>query len=302
MFEPRVPPQEFLDQLHKMEFPRMFDPSLSKEQRRNLINLNKKRLGEWQKELNETIQRIKASTESPDKARVALAPYNALGRVANNLKKSTIELDKALRADRALPRGVEFGTTIFGNPETGEYRLGSYEDAQLFEDLIRVEGRLNLVVRDLRPIQRDGKLAIARAKQAKQDVDFAQAQLKRTRSPIVMGVQLGIVAITMVICLYSGWVIFNAEVRVADELSNPALGGLLLIVAVAAAVLMVVIWRRRTRSIDELRLKIRQAHEDFIAAKAEATEQRRELVMNTGLYEQLMKEYKELRSIFPKAE
>lgn len=299
-----TPPQAFLDSLHKIDVPKIYDPALTSEQRANLINLVHKRLKEWQVGLQEQIEKIKkrhGSGKSPD-AELQLAPYLKINELGDELKKNIVDLNQNLKAGRVLPKGFQFGTEIFGDFERQEWRFGERADAKRFEEMVKITNRLEHVQDDLKPMTRDLKLTQARVKEQKADAQILMSKYKRRKSPLNLLLIWLVPILVMIACLAVGYIVFNSEIPyVQNDMNlNPIVGGAFLVIGLVASMMLIVLYRRRKRALEELREDIRAIKQLVQEAEKDFKRQRLEYYPVEKLYAQLKGDYQRLRATFPK--
>ena len=166
-----TPPQLFLDQLHRLETHRLYDPEITNEQRINLIALTRKRLNEWRGNLQNQIKDVKQRYANGDKLEmdIVLGPYKKLDSLGSDIAKALASLEDTIKRGRALPRGFGLGKVIFGAYEIDEWHFGTNEDKQRFDEMVRVQNRLEGVVNDLKPMKRVIGVAHHRAMEQKED-------------------------------------------------------------------------------------------------------------------------------------
>lgn len=295
-----TPPQVFLDQLHEINIPRLYDPGLNETQRTNLLTLSRKRLSEWQARLVDQTKNIELRYKHvPDQAKLHAAPYKKLASLGNDLLRAIGDLERTLRAGRALPRGFEFGAKIFGTFETGEWRFGDARDAKRWEQMEAVRRRLDLVRGDYEPMKRDLDLSMRRAKEAKHDLKKLHIRHRKLRNKVPFIIMMLLVALILVGALVSGLMMLNGDIQLVEGDYAQIFGGALLIVAVVAAVMMITLTRRRRRNLTVVQIGIAEMIEEYRSHKVEAREIRLQLYPVSKLAKQLNTEYKQLRKTFP---
>lgn len=299
-----TPPQLFLDQLHRLETHRLYDPEITNEQRLNLIALTRKRLNEWRGNLQNQIKEVKKRYTNDDKLEmdIVLGPYKKLDALGNDITKALASLEDTIKRGRALPRGFGVGEVIFGAYEIDEWHFGTNEDRQRFNEMVKIQNRLEGVVNDLKPMKRAISVAHHRATEQKEDTQILIDKYNRIKSwvrflitaVILLGITAGM--------LYGGYIIFNSTAPyIRDDASlNPILGGVLLVMGAVSTILLIVLWRRRNRAIAALKADIQYAQNEYRALKAEAKEKRKEYYPVEQLYKQLKKKYAGLRKSFPR--
>lgn len=297
-------PQLFLDDLHQIDVPKLFDSRLSNEQRKNLINLTRKRLSDWMDELQRQITTIKRRTnqDNRDEIKLALAPYLKLEELGKQLTRRVIDLDKQMKQGRVLPKGFAFGTEIFGDWDTGEWRFGDAQEANAFDEMMVIYHRLQDTVKpDYDALSRELKLAQRRLKQQERDLKDLMAQYKRRKSPLNLLAKLVIPFVVMIGVLAAGWVLFNQPTPVVRDavVYNQIVGGGLLVVGLVAAMMMIVLVRRRRRAIIRIQADGKAAKAHLRELKADFKQIRLEFYPVEELYKDLRMQYKQMRRQFP---
>jgi hypothetical protein len=295
-----TPPQVYLDQLHEMNIPRLYDPGLNESQRSNLLTLSRKRLSDWQTRIVDQTKNVELRYKHiPDHARLYAAPYKKLAALGNDLTRALGDLERTVRAGKAVPRGFEFGTKIYGTFDTGEWRLGDAKDAKRWEQMEAIRRRLDLVHNDFEPMKRDMDLALRRAKETKQELKKLHKRHRILRSKFPFLGMLVLVIVIVVGTLLGGITILNGSIDIGSGNLTPIFGASMLMVSVVAAVLSFSMVRRRRLEAAHVQLSIADAIEDYRSHKVEAREIRLQLYPVAKLAKQLTKEYKDLRQTFP---
>jgi hypothetical protein len=295
-----TPPQVFLDQLHEIGVPRLFDPGLNETQRTNLITLSRNRLSEWQTRIVDQTKNIELRYKHlPDQARLHVAPYKRLISLNAELNKAISDLERTIKQRRALPRSIEFGTRIYGTFETGEWHLGDFRDAKRWDQMEAIRKRLTQVRSDFEPMKRDMELAGRRAKEARHDLKKMQRRhsILRKKFPFVLFTV--IVVSAMIWSLWLGISIVNGNHDLNDQRIAPVIGASLLIVAISSSVMLFTLVRRRRLNLAHIEMSIAMTIADYRSHKQESHDIRMQLHPMMQLARQLTTEYKELRKTFP---
>jgi uncharacterized membrane-anchored protein YhcB (DUF1043 family) len=296
-----TPPQVYLDELHSIDVPKLYDPLLSKQQRGNLMVLIRKRLGDWQKKVQTQLQSINGRYDSNnrDKATLLMAPYQTLSNLGKDLDKAITELEKGMRAGRVVPPGFSFGKQIFGDLERGEWHLGESEDAKRWGNYLSLRRRMETIGAEYKPLVQHVKIAQARVKQQENDLRQMTKEYNRRRSPLDIILRVLPVLIVTIIALVAGWYAFRAPEPLNDAMSNQAVGGILLVVGTVGAILMVVLERRRTRHLRELQENLTGSKRFLKDLKVAFKQARLDYYPTDKLYKELQTEYKRLKATFP---
>ncbi|MDQ7025236.1 MAG: hypothetical protein Q9P01_12735 [Anaerolineae bacterium] len=296
-----TPPQGYLDELHSLDVPKLYDPLLSKQQRGNLMVLIKKRLNDWHKKIRTQLKAIEGRYDSSnrDKARLIAAPYKTLEDLGNDLSTAVIELERSMRAGRVVPQGFSFGTHIFGELQRGEWHLGDSDDVYLWEDYTTLRRRMEAVGSEYKPLLENVKVSKARVKQQQNDIKAMMASYKRRKSPLNIIIRLLPVLLVVIFTLTMALYTLGSDEALAEALSNQAIGSILLLVATVAAILMIVLVRRRTRHLKELKENITQGKHFLQDLKGAYKQARIDYYPTDKLYKELRAEYKILKASFP---
>jgi hypothetical protein len=294
------PPQEYLDELHEIDVPRLFDPSLSREQRMNLIQLTRKDLRHWLQGVEALVDKIgeRYGAESVAEQRLAQAPYELLVTLGHQLDDAIDNLEETLKKGRALPEGFMFGQTIFGNAASGEWHLGSRADAERFQEMLAIKRRLDKLMEEYKPLVQKMKVIQARRKEAASDVrDWMQEYRQKQPTGYIAGRLAGLLLLSVVF-LGAGAFLSLSDAAVIAADTDAILGAALVVAGVAFSVAMVVLYRRRNRRLNELREDIQTGKRRVAQYKRDLQEQKRHYFPINQLVTELREEYRDLRSTF----
>lgn len=296
-----TPPQAYLDELHSVDVPKLYDPLLSKQQRGNLMVLIRKRLNDWQKKIRTQIKSIEGRYDksNQDKSLLVSAPYKTLEDLGTDLNSAIMELERSMRAGRVVPQGFGFGDHIFGDLERGEWHLGDRDDVHLWDDYSSLRRRMETIGGEYKPLVQNVKLTQARVKQQQNDLKDMMSTYKRRKSPLNIIVRLLPVLLAVIFALAVGWYTIRNEEPVAEAMSNQAIGGILLLVGTVGAILMVVLVRRRTRHLNDMKENITQGKRFLRDLKDAYKQARIDYYPTDKLYKELKAEYKILKASFP---
>jgi len=297
-----IPAQDFLDDLHAINIPGLYDPTLTSEQRRNLLVRGKQRLNEWHRELLDQMKAIEARDSADNgtqETRLLLAPYRKLDELARDLNKALLELERIVKAGRVVPEGFRFGTQIFGELERGEWMLGEYEDARLYEDYAAIRRRMEDVAIERQPLIKKIKVAQARIKEQQNDIMALRSTHKRRSGFLDVLVRLLPVLLVVIVALASGWYIYRNPEPMMENLSNQAIGGMLLVVGTVGTIAMIVLYRRRKRHLNILSQDIRAGKQRLKQLQQAYKKARMDFYPTDELYKELRTEYEDLKAAFP---
>ena len=135
-------PQDYLDDMHAIGIPRLFQPHLTTRDRAAGIRRVRQELGRLRTEL--TLQRDTLGGDS-DADNVAAqkrgaAPLNLLLLLHEQLVDEVNDLERSLSNGKPLPYSFDFGRYIFGDANTGEWFIGGqgqYDDWQNIQQFKR---------------------------------------------------------------------------------------------------------------------------------------------------------------------
>jgi hypothetical protein len=296
-----TPPQVYLDELHSIDVPKLYDPLLSKQQRGNLMVLIRKRLNDWQKKVQTQIQSINGRYDSNnrDKATLLMAPYQTLSNLGKDLDKAINDLEKGMRAGRVVPPGFSFGKQIFGDLERGEWHLGDPQDAKRWGNYLSLRRRMETVGTEYKPLVQNVKIAQARVKQQESDLRQMTKEYNRRRSPLDIILRLFPVLVVTIIALVADWYAFRTPEPLNDAMSNQMIGGTLLVVGTVGAILMIILVRRRSQRIRELQENLHHSKRFLKELKSAFKQARLDYYPTDKLYKELQREYKQLKATFP---
>ncbi len=300
MFHLDRPPQDYLDELHEIDVPRLFDPSLSREQRMNLIQLTRKDLRHWLQGIEALVDKIgeRFGAENAAEQRLAQAPYELLVTLGHQLDKAIDDLEEKLKKERALPEGFMFGQIIFGDETSGEWHLGSRADAERFQEMLAIQRRLEKLMDEYKPLVHRIKVIQTRRKETTSDVrDWMQEYRQKQSTGYIAGRLVGLLLLTLLFLGAGAFLSLSDDTLIATD-SDPILGAALVVAGVAFCIAMIVIYRRRKRRLNELREDIQTGKRRVAQYKREFQEQKRHYFPINQLVTELRHDYRDLRTTF----
>ena len=133
-----VTPQEYLDDMHAIGIPRLFQPHIDARERAAGIRRARQELGRLHTELTHHRDNLGANDEkrSTDEIKRVSAPLNLLLLLHEQLLEEVNDLEHSLSNGKPLPYSFKFGTYIFGNEEAGESYIGGQEQ---YDDWGRIQ-------------------------------------------------------------------------------------------------------------------------------------------------------------------
>lgn len=298
-----TPPQTFLDGLHRVDVPRVFDPDLDKAERANLITLTRKRMNEWQSGLHTQMREItkRYDASQAETQRITLAPYKKLDELGKELGNAINNLENAMKRGRMLPEGFGFGTLIFGEPDWAEWHFGDREEATAFEQMVATKNRMDMVDEEYVPMVKNLRLTQGRIKELKSDMAQLNRQYKRRKRPLYVALRVFVLLLFALFFLIAGILLFTSVDPAVAVTQESIVGGALLVLGVTLMMLMLVVVRRNRRKIVELQEDMKQGRRRMKALQAQFKQQRIDYYPSNELRKKLNAEYKRLRAYFPLA-
>lgn len=292
-FHGDIPAQEYLDDLHSIDVPRLFNPDLSKEQRTNLINLTKKRLNDWQTTLQAHMGTIHKRYEKGQETErdLALAAYKKLDDLGKELTGTIKDLEKIVKKDRTIPPRFAFGTVIFGEYDWGEWHLGEREDMVRFEDMVAIKNRLDRVRREHTPMTKNLKQTQSRIKVLKKEIKRNMDEYKRRKRPLYIGLRVVVLLLFVAVFLGLGYVIYQAG-------DSPILAGMSGLLAVSLMTVSISTLRRNRRKLKELEQDIHNGRQRLKQLQQRFKKLRIDYYPVNELKQELTADYQSLRATF----
>jgi hypothetical protein len=298
------PPQEYLDELHEIDVPKLYDPALSKEQRMNLIQLTRKRLRHWREGVEARVETIgeRYGSDNAEEQRLAQAPYQLLVTLGKQLDTAIDELESMVKKGRIIPEGFVFGDRIFGDAESGEWHLGTRADSERFDELLAVQRRLSQLMEEYRPLIQKMKVIQQRTNEMKNDVRDRMQEYRQKKSAGYIATRLVGLLLLTVLLLAGGAFLSLSDQVVVDAETDRVLGALLVVSGVVFTITMIVIYRRRRQRLNELREDIQAGKQRLRQYKKDFQEQKRHYFPINKLVTELREDYRDLRATFAQPE
>jgi hypothetical protein len=147
-------PQDYLNDMHAINIPRLFHPRMKPRDRADSIRKAKKELARLTLELQHHRDNLRAKNKkaSSEDVTLILAPYNLLQNLLVQLTAEVTGLEDTLAAGKMLPHAFEFGQYIFGVEELGEWFLGDQAQYDEWLEAEQVKQRLNDFKADGQPL------------------------------------------------------------------------------------------------------------------------------------------------------
>ena len=253
-------PQDYLDDFHAIEIPRLFQSHVDARDRAAGIRRVRQELGRMRTALALHRDSLggdeKAAT---DESRRRAAPLNLLLLLHELLVDEVNDLERSLSNGKPLPYSFDFGRFIFGDEASGEWFIGGQEQ---YDDWLRIrqfKARLDALRQQGQPAREQlnsirGNLAALTAKHEKRQ---QKIENREKRSFVVRRILL-----LIVLAAVSGWAGLH-HLETSRDLSLVALG----LCAVCAVLIPIVIanWKdprtrtaRKQRKLEEQILELKQ--------------------------------------------
>lgn len=131
-------PQEYLDDMHAIGIPRLFQSYIDTRERAAGIRRARQELGRLHTELTQHRDSLGPSNGalSPEEIRKMSSPLNLLLLLHEQLLGEVNDLEHSLSNGKPLPYSFRFGQHIFGDEGAGEWYIGSQ---QQFEEWGRIQ-------------------------------------------------------------------------------------------------------------------------------------------------------------------
>jgi len=288
-------PQHILDDIHAVDVPVLFNPKLSTRQRAERLQRAQTELDGIHIELEgilESIQKAHKRNKNKDEHRIERAPYTKLDELVNELISAVKDLAQRVKANKLLPQGFVFGDAIFGNKEAGEWHIGSFEDAQRWEDMQRMKNRLQDVREESIPLQK-------RMKELRDELGTRQKDLKTLMTRYKKRNAKGTGRIrTLILGLFALVGMGAGGALIATDPDNIVIGGLALAIGIMCLTLIFVLNRRRKSWLSHTRETIQEERKTVQSLKSEGKKLRRHLIPLKQMIEEIELEYKSLRATF----
>ena len=146
-------PQDYLDDMHAIGIPGLFQPHLATRDRAAGIRRVRQELGRLRSEL--TLQRDNPGDASEAEAAVAqrraAAPLNLLLLLHEQLVDEVNDLERSLSNGKPLPYSFDFGRFIFGDAKSGEWFIGGQAQYDEWQNIQQFKRRLDALREQSQP-------------------------------------------------------------------------------------------------------------------------------------------------------
>lgn len=214
--------QDYLDDMHAIGIPRLFQPHLNPRDRAAGIRRVRQELGRLRAEL--IAERDSLPQEHDELSSQALrrraAPFNLLLLLHEQLVDEVNDLERSLSNGKPLPYSFSFGSYIFGDEATGEFFVGNQAQYDEWLQIQQFKRRLDALRNKSQPSRDElGKVTgELRALSAKHEQYQAKIDKRKSRRFVLQRIALLIVLIF--ICCLVGYHYFAT----LPDLSMLALG------------------------------------------------------------------------------
>ncbi|MEL6405058.1 MAG: hypothetical protein AAFR81_11875 [Chloroflexota bacterium] len=294
------PPQVWLDDLHDMNIPGLWNIQLTNAQRINLIARVKNDLNEWRKHLRSDIDIMKGrfGHDKMDEMERIVTPYQLLDTLAGDLSKQVRELEDRAKKGKAIPEGFMFGDRIFGDMKTKRWHLGSRADEDRWDDFMSVERRYQMIGKEYQQQGRVVKNAAQRVKEQQVENKRIMAELNKRRSTTLMALQVSFALLAAIITGIIAGMSFLTDTVFVEGVSGEAFGALMLVVTIAAVGTAVVLVRRRQTAIKQLSQDITDGRIMAKRLKEAYDTEKRNFFPTQQTFKEISQEYKQLKASF----
>lgn len=156
-------PQEYLDDMHAIGIPRLFQSHIETRERAAGIRRARQELGRLRTELTQHRDNLSASNGalSPEEMRKKASPLNLLLLLHEQLLGEVNDLEHSLTSGKPLTYGFCFGQHIFGDESAGEWYIGSQEQYEEWGRIQQFKKRLDALRAQGQPVR--DQLGVIRA-------------------------------------------------------------------------------------------------------------------------------------------
>ncbi len=251
-------PQDYLDDMHAIGIPGLFQPHLTTRDRAAGIRRVRQELGRLRTEL--TLQRDTAAEEAAvdraDARKRAAAPLNLLLLLHEQLLDEVNDLERSLSNGKPLPYSFDFGRFIFGDAKSGEWFIGSEAQFDEWRNIQQFKRRLDALREHSQPAREQLTEFVGELEALTLTHEKRQAKIDRRKTRSFVMRRIGL----LVILLAASAAVSAHYFNTFRNLSLVALG-----LAAACAVLIPIVivnWKDpRTRTARKQRKLEQQIHE-----------------------------------------
>ena len=179
-------PQDYLDDMHAIGIPRLFQPQIDARERAAGIRRARQELARLHSELRQHRDSfsLMAEAQSVDDLKRQAAPLNLLLLLHEQLLAEVNDLEHSLSNGKPLPYSFQFGTAIFGDENAGEWHIGDPEHVADWGRIQQFKRRLDALRTQGQPLREQlgslrNELEQLREKRQKAQDKLAKRRQKR---------------------------------------------------------------------------------------------------------------------------
>ncbi len=260
-------PQDYLDDMHAIGVPRLFQPHLGARDRAAGIRRVRQELGRLRTEL--TLQRDSPPDEGITQSAIELkrraAPLNLLLLLHEQLVDEVNDLERSLSNGKPLPYSFTFGRFIFGDDRSGEWFVGNQGQYDDWLKIQQFKQRLDALRVKSHPAREQLTSVLGELEALSATHEKRQAKIDNRQTRGFVSRRIGMLVVLIAVCAIVGVHYFNSY----RNLSLVAIG-----LALTCAVLIPVVianWKDpRTRTAR----KQRKLEEQIVELKQEGVQYR----------------------------
>ena len=294
-----TPPQHFLDDLHKVKLPALFDTSLTARQRADAIRAAKQnlakvklRLQDQRDSIRSQMMRGRKKDDDDSDIKLKLAPYNLLQNLILEMEAAIQNLEDRLGAGKLIPKPMVIGEFIFGEPTTGEWFIGNLDDSKRWDDTVLVKRRRAEFMEQYKPMKDQFTATKMRVAQMRES-------LKKETEKYNKQSQRGYIMRRILIFFILGAAALGIGAYAFLVLENP-LGAIGIGLGAILLLMMPLLYLRWRRSIKQSRQDLLIEQQAYKAAKRDGQQFQIQFMSLDETMRELQKEYSQLRATFGK--
>ncbi len=251
-------PQDYLDDMHAIGIPRLFQPHLTTRDRAAGIRRVRQELGRLRTELAFQRDKPSAGTDADSAAaqKRAAAPLNLLLLLHEQLVEEVNDLERSLSNGKPLPHSFDFGRYIFGDAKSGEWFMGGQAQYDEWQNIQQFKRRLDALREQSQPAREQLSDFVGELEALNATYEKRQAKIDNRMKPRFVLRRIGMLVVLIAASGTVGIHYFNSF----RNLSLAAFG-----LAVACAVLIPIVianWKDpRTRTARKQRKLEQQIRE-----------------------------------------
>lgn len=148
-------PQEYLDDMHAIRIPHLFQSHIDARERAAGIRRARQELGRLRTELSQHRDNLGQSNGSlsPEEVKRVSAPLNLLLLLHEQLLGEVNDLEHSLSNGKPLPYSFQFGQHIFGDEGAGQWFIGSQDQFEEWGHIQQFKRRLDALRQQGQPVR-----------------------------------------------------------------------------------------------------------------------------------------------------